>query len=333
MVNPDVTWEKSRKFNIALSGTIFKHLDFNAEYFNDHRTDIFVAPSSYMSSLIGAEYYNMNVGIVDNRGFEVEATWRGKAGNTGYLFSGRFSQARNKIVDIREAPKAEDYLYQRGNPVDQPFVLEAIGFFRDEQDILDSPTQLFGTVQPGDVKYRDRNTDGVVDDSDCMPLGNPSYPRFWYGFDVSVDYRGFDLTCFFQGVGGRTVSLLSSGFMTPFVNNGVKPHPELVAGYWTPERGDAAAWPRLTAESNGNNYLASTLWQIDGSYIRIKNIELGYTLPDKFLPGIAGLRFYVNIVNPLTISKLNKFNLDPEINSPYRYPLMRSANFGLSLQF
>jgi TonB-linked SusC/RagA family outer membrane protein len=333
LANPDITWEKSYKFNVALAGTLAGHVDFNVEYFNDHRTDIFVAPSSYMSALIGAEYYNRNVGTVDNRGVEAEAAYRGKTGKVGYTLAGRFSYAKNNVVDIREAPKAEDYLYQKGNPVDQPFVLEAIGFFRDEQDILDSPTQMFGAVQPGDVKYRDQNGDGVVDDNDCKPFGNPSYPRFWYGFDLGVEYRGFDLACFFQGVGERTVSLLSSGFMTPFVNSGIKPHPELAAHYWTPERGDAAVYPRLTAESNSNNYRASTLWQTDGSYFRIKNIELGYTLPEKLLPGVVGLRLYVSIVNPATFSRLSKFNLDPEINSPYRYPLMKSANFGLSLQF
>jgi TonB-linked SusC/RagA family outer membrane protein len=332
LANPNVTWEKSYKFNVALAGTLFRHIDFNAEYFNDHRTDIFVAPSSYMSALIGADYYNQNVGVVNNHGFEAELTYRGKTGKVGYTATGRFSYAKNEVIDIKESPKAEDYLYLKGNPVDQPLVLEAIGFFKDEQDILSSPEQMFGSVQPGDVKYQDQNGDNVIDENDRKAFGNPSYPRFHYGFEVGLDYQGFDLTCLFQGVGGRTVSLLNSGFMTPFVNSGIKPHPELADHYWTPERGDAASYPRLTAESNSNNYRASTLWQIDGSYFRIKNIELGYTLPEKLIPGISGLRIYVNVVNPLTVSKLSKFNLDPEINSPYKYPLMQSANFGLSLQ-
>jgi TonB-linked SusC/RagA family outer membrane protein len=331
--NPDITWEKSVKFNVALAGTLLRHIDFNVEYFRDHRTDIFVSPASYMSALIGAEYYNQNAGIANNQGIEIELTYRNKAGALGYFASGRFSYAKNEIVDMKESPKAEDYLYMKGNPIDQPLVLEAIGFFKDEQDILDSPLQMFGTVQPGDVKYRDQNNDNMIDDNDRKPFGNPAYPRFHYGVDLGVDYKGFDLTVFVQGVGGRTVSLLSSGFMTPFVNSGVKPHPALAADYWTPERGDAAAYPRLTTETNNNNYRSSTLWQIDGSYFRIKNIEIGYTFPAKWLPGISGLRLYANMVNPLTRSKLSKYNLDPEINSPYKYPLMKSTNFGLSLQF
>jgi hypothetical protein len=121
--------------------------------------------------------------------------------------------------------------------------------------------------------------------------------------------------------------------MTPFVNNGMKPTPELAANYWTAERGDAAKYPRLTTETNNNNYRASTLWQVDGSYLRVKNIELGYTFPVKeWLPGLHSLRIYANVVNLLTISRLTQYNLDPEINSPYKYPLMKSANFGFSFQ-
>ena len=333
LANPDVTWEKSYKFNVALTATAFKSLDMKVEYFFDHRTDIFVTPSSYMSALIGADYYNMNAGVANNQGFEIELSYHNKIGQFGYFVAGRFSYAKNKVVDMKESPKAEDYLYLRGNPIDQPMVLEAIGFFKDEQDILDSPLQMFGTVQPGDVKYKNQNNDNVIDDNDRVPLGNPTYPRFHYGTDLGVSYKGFDLSVFVQGVGGRTVSLLSSGFMTPFVNSGVKPHPELAANYWTAERMEAALYPRLTTESNNNNYRASTLWQVDGSYIRIKNIELGYTFPTGFVAGITGVRLYVNMVNPFTISALNKFDVDPEINSPYKYPLMKSSNFGVSLQF
>lgn len=331
--NPDITWEKSYKFNIALAGQILKQIDFNVEYFHDHRTDIFVAPSAYMSGLIGAEYYNQNAGIANNQGFELELTYHNKTGQLGYFASGRFSYAKNKIVDMKESPKAEEYLYMKGQSIDQPLVLEAIGFFHDAEDILESPVQMFGTVQPGDVKYKDQNGDDVIDDNDRKAFGNPTYPRFNYGLDLGLDYKGFDLTVFIQGVGGRTVSLLNSGFMTPFVNGGVKPHPELAANYWTEDRADVAIYPRLTTESNNNNYRASTLWQIDGSYIRIKNIEIGYSFSTEWLPGLSGLRLYANMVNPYTFSQLSKYNLDPEINSPYKYPLMKSANLGLTLQF
>lgn len=333
LANPDITWEKSYKFNIALAGSIFQQFDFNVEYFHDYRTDIFVSPSTYMSALIGAEYYNQNAGIATNQGFEAELTYHNKIGELGYFATGRFSYAKNKIIDMKESPKAEDYLYLKGKSIDQPMVLEAIGFFRDQNDIDNSPLQMFGTVQPGDVKYKDQNGDNVIDDNDRKAFGNPTYPLFNYGVDLGLDYKGFDLSIFIQGVGGRTVSLLSSGFMTPFVNGGVKPNPELAANYWTEERADVATFPRMTTMSNNNNYRASTLWQVDGSYIRIKNIEVGYTFPIKWFTGISGIRLYANIVNPLTFSKLSKYNLDPEINSPYKYPLMKSTNLGLSLQF
>ncbi|MDD3196582.1 MAG: SusC/RagA family TonB-linked outer membrane protein, partial [Paludibacter sp.] len=333
VANPAITWEKSHKLNLALTGTLANKLGFNVEYFNDYRTDIFVSPSSYMSGLIGAEFYNQNAGIARNQGVEAELSYHNKLGALGYFVAGRFSYARNEVIDMKESPKPEEYLYLKGNPIDQPLVLEAIGFFSDEQDIAASPLQLFGSVQPGDVKYRDQNNDNVIDDNDRKPFGNPVYPRFYYGFDMGFDYRGFDLSLFVQGVGGRTVTLLSSGFMTPFVNGGVKPNPELAAGYWTADRAAEAIFPRLTTESNNNNYRASTLWQVDGSYVRIKNVELGYTFPTKSLKGLSGLRLYVNVVNPLTLSATSKYNLDPETNSPFKYPVMKSANCGLTLQF
>jgi hypothetical protein len=286
-----------------------------------------------MSAIIGADYYSQNAGIANNRGYEAEFTYHDRIGDLGYSVSGRFSYAKNKIIDMKEPPKAEDYLYLKGRPIDQPFVLEAIGFFKDEADIQNSPMQMFGPVQPGDVKYKDQNNDNVIDDNDRVSIGFPTYPRFYYGANLGVNYKGFDFVFFVQGVGDRTVSLLNSGFMTPFVNGGVKPNPELAANYWTPERGNNALFPRLTTEANNNNYRASTLWQINGSYIRVKNIELGYTFSTTWLKGISGLRIYANMVNPLTFSKLSKYNLDPEINSPYKYPLMKSTNFGLSLQF
>ncbi len=333
LANPDATWEKSYKFNIALAGTLFNQFDFNVEYFHDHRTDIYIDPSGYLSGLIGAEYYNQNGGIANNQGFEAELNYHNKIGKLGYFATGRFSYAKNKIVDMKESPKAEDYLYQTGHSIDQPFVLEAIGFFRDENDIKNSPSQMFGAVQPGDVKYKDQNGDNVIDDNDRKAFGNTVYPLFNYGLNFGVDYKGFDFSVFVQGVGGRTVSLLTSGFMTPFVNGGVKPNPELAANYWTEERADVATFPRLTTETNKNNYQASTLWQRDGSYIRLKNVELGYTFPAKWFPGSTGLRLYVNAVNLFTFSGLSKYGLDPETNSPYKYPLMKSTNFGLSLQF
>lgn len=333
VANPNVTWEKSHKFNIGLEGTLRNSVDFSVEYFNDNRTDIFVSPASYMSALIGADYYNQNAGVVTNQGVEAELKFRNKIGEFNYAIGGRFTYAKNKIVDMKESPKPEDYLYMTGNSVDQPLVLEYIGFFKDENDIATSPAQMFGSVKPGDVKYKDQNGDKVIDDNDRKPFGNPVYPRFFYGADLAMEYKGFDLSVFVQGVGGRTISLLSSGFMTPFVNGGVKPNPHLSENYWTPDRGENALYPRLTTESNSNNYRASTLWQRDGSYLRIKNIELGYTFPAHLIPGISAIRLYLNTVNSLTFSKVSELNIDPETNSPFKYPFMKSTNVGLSLQF
>lgn len=327
--NENSTWEKAYKTNIGVDAQLFSKLSFSADYFSENREGILVNPSNFVSMAIGSRFDYLNMGVAKNHGFELEMTYSDRTSTMSYYITPRISFVKTEIVDAKEAPKEYEYLYQKGNPIYQPFVLEAIGFFSDQADIDASPFQTFGTVSAGDVKYKDQNGDDFIDNNDLVPVGDPIIPNLIYSFDMGINYKSFDLAVFVYGVSGRTISLLNSGGMEPFLID-VKPNPWIMDNYWTPERGDAAKYPRLTTESNDNNYRPSTLWQRDGSFLRIRNIELGYTVP---MQKAVNLRIYLNGVNLFTFDKIEEVDVDPEVISVYQYPLMKSFNLGLKLEF
>lgn len=337
LANPYATWEKALKLDVGLEMTLFNRLSLSAEYFIEDRKDIYVQPNNYISGLLGTAIHNMNEGKAQNQGVEIEVFWNDRFGDFSYYLGGRLSYARNKIIDIKEnhRPANEEYLYAKGRPINQPYILEAIGFFKNQRDIDNSSRQMFGNVQPGDIKYKDQNNDGFIDDNDRIPMGHTSYPEFYYGFDAGAGYKGVDFSIAFQGAGNRSVSLLDNNSVVPFLNGGVKPTRWVKDNYWTPERGDAALFPRLTTEQNNNNYRASTLWQRSGSYVRLKNVELGYTLPVAITRKVRmeKVRVFVSAVNPFTWDQISELSVDPEIMDMFKYPVMKSYNMGLSIQF
>ena len=335
LANPNVTWEKAFKTNVGLDAVLYNKLSFAVDYFSERRNDIFINPYNSIPVVMGASFYYVNKGKAKSNGIELEFTYQDKAGNLGYSIGGNFAYSRNSIVSMEEPPQQFDYLYAKGNPIGQPFALEAIGFFKDQADILGSPTQLFGAVRPGDIKYKDQNADGLIDNNDRKPTGFTSYPEIVYALNAGLDFKGLDFSILFQGVGNRTVSLLDNNNIIPFLNGGVKPTAWLSNNYWTTERGDASLFPRLTTEANPNNYQASTLWQRDGSFIRLKNVELGYTFPSSIVQKLklSTLRIFVSASNLFTFDKINEINVDPEIMNMFTYPAMKSLNAGITIQF
>ncbi|MBD2723115.1 SusC/RagA family TonB-linked outer membrane protein [Hymenobacter armeniacus] len=334
LANPAVTWEKSLKANVGLDAVLYENLSVSVDVFQERRTDIFLNPSSFVSSIVGATFNNVNRGETQNRGAEVELSYRGTVGPLGYRLGGNASYAKNKIINIEEPYRPEEYLRAEGRSINQPFILESIGFFQNQAEIDQSPKQLFGEVRPGDVKYKDQNNDGFIDDKDRVAIGNTAVPNFYYGFSTGFDFKGFDLNVFFQGAASRSVSLLDNNNVVPFLNGGVKPTPWVRDNYWTPERGNAAQFPRLTTEANPNNYRPSTLWQRDGSFIRLRNVELGYTLPLSVSSRLklSTVRVYVSGNNLYTWDRIKELTVDPEIMNVFVHPSLKSYNFGFSVQ-
>ena len=334
LANKNVTWEKALRYNIGFESIVFKTLSLSADYFIENRTDIFINPSSFVPSLMGSTFSSVNRGETRTSGSELEIMYKQKFGSFHFYAGGNISFTKNKISDIAEPAPSDSYLTAKGNPINQPFVLEFLGFFKDQADISKSPTQLFGSVVPGDIKYKDQNGDGVIDNRDRKAFGFTSLPQMFYGFNLGFDYKGFDFNISVQGAGKRTVSLLDNNMIIPFLNGGVKPTQWVKDNYWTPARGDNAKFPRLTTIQNDNNYRPSTLWQRDGSFLRIQNLEIGYTISERVTKnlGMHVVRFFLNGNNLFQFDNINELNVDPEIMNTFIHPPMKSFNFGFALK-
>lgn len=325
--NPGITWEKARKANVGIDASLWKdRVNIMLDVFSEKRTDILAERTSSIPGYIGVGLPAENIGSVNNRGFEIQAGYRKEAA-LGFFVNASAAYARNRILYMAEAKQPYDYLNRTGQRINQPFGLQAIGFFKDEAEIAASPRQTFAPVKPGDIRYKDQNGDNIIDIYDEVPIGKPLLPEWTFGLHAGVQFKGFDLEAFFQGVTNRSL-MLQGPLVWAFVND-AKAAP-IALGRWTPETVATAIYPRLTSTANDNNYRASDFWQRDGSFIRLRNVELGYTIPASVTrrAGLQQTRFYVNAVNLFTIDKVKL--TDPEV--PIGYPVMKSVNVGLRLQ-
>lgn len=330
LANPFVTWEKALRGNIGFEAVVLKNIYFSLDYFRESRKDIYINPANYVPTLLGATFNNVNKGEAQSEGGELEVKWQQKI----FFISGHVSYAKNKIINVEEPLIPESYLYAKGNPINQPFVLESIGFFKDLTDIQNSPKQLFGNVFPGDLKYKDQNKDNIIDNRDRIPAGKTALPELWYSLQSGANYAGFDINLFIQGATGRTISLIENGNIIPFLNGGVLPVQWVKENYWTPTQGDAAKFPRLTTVQNDNNYRSSTFWQRSGAFLRLRNIEIGYTLPQIVVKKlkIYDFRIFIGGNNLLATDKINEMSLDPEIMNAFVHPAMKAFNVGFTLK-
>ncbi len=327
--NSDLTWEKERKFNIGFDAVLMKNIELSFDYFNNNRYDILSSPQRDIPILIGASLPMMNMGKVNNQGFEASVKYNGVITNNFSYFvqvSGWYN--KNKIVYNSEPVRILDYMYTTGRQVYQPYALIADGFYT-EADILDAdvPKPTWSSVQAGDIKYIDKSGDGIIDGNDSYPTGNTNLPAFTGSLTFGAQFYGFDFSAMLQGVAGRTV-YLSSNYYKAFQNNGNIS--EVALGRWTPETAETATYPRLTANSSDqNNFRYSTFWQRDGSFIKLRNVEFGYTFKNVFASKGGDLRFFLNGNNLFSLDKIDYS--DPEVLSGY--PAVRTFSLGAKLQF
>ncbi len=340
----DAHAEKSMKYNVGIDAALFQGLNVSADFYLDKRTDILTADNSIMQ-YFGVNNKIGNIGKMTSKGFEIAASYTKELKDWSYTINGMASYNTNKIDYMSETPRAHKYNEQTGRAYGTPLGLVADGFYDVDDFNADGtlkaelPTPMFGNVQPGDIKYKDLDNNGIVDTDDETAIGNSIYPKWTYSFGATIRYKSFDLGFLFQGAAGADFNLLDNWNQTvAFVNNGNAY--DIARGAWAyfPEQGidtrASATYPRLTTESNDNNFRASTFWMRSLNYLKLRNVELGYTFTPKGPnPGIDGLRIYLSAVNPFVFSKLYKdFDLDPE--APYGgYPAIRSYNIGVSLTF
>ncbi len=328
--NTNVTWEKDKKLNVGLELTLLKQLDISLDVFNHDRYDILAKPNSTVPQYVGVTLPDLNEGKVNNKGFEAAIRYNSKSGSAlQYFVEASAWYAKNKIVFSSESIKLYDYQYSTGQAIGQPFGLVALGLFKDAADIAASPKHTFAPVQPGDIKYQDLNGDGMIDQNDTKAIGNTSLPTTTLSLHTGFKFKGFDLDLLFQGVTGNTV-YFGGAFFHAFQNNG-KVGP-IALDRWTTETAATATYPRLSASNNLNNYRFSSFWQRDGSFVKLRSVELGYTIQSKWVEKIkfSSIRLFANGTNLFSIDKMKGY-VDPETRSGY--PALRTVSGGVRCLF
>ncbi|MDR1155869.1 MAG: TonB-dependent receptor [Bacteroidales bacterium] len=343
--NSELEWEKAGKFNVGLETRLFHDFSFDADVFYEKRNNILIPATGLVPSGVfgtGGVYNsgilpNINAGEVENKGFELTVgylkTFRPDV-RLNVRINGAFS--RNKVLYLSEVLLPEDYavrLRSTGFRLGQPFGYETAGFFNTDQELLDwyDQTGIGSAPKLGDLKYRDKNGDGVITEQDQVPVGDPEVPEWTFGGAFIFEYKGFDFSMMWQGAGKRSYMLTGQRIWE--TQNFNEWHKEA----WSQERYDAGekiTYPRLEPGSDANKK-ASDFWYVDGSYIRLKNAELGYTLPRKISDkiGASSVRLYVNGLNLLTFDNYPVKYQDPEQNNELLYPVFKAYNVGLNISF
>lgn len=323
--------ERSEKFTMGIDFAAFDNrLALTLDGFKDHRSDVLVSGSSSTSGIIGIGVGQVCEGEYIYKGFDATLRWNDRAGDFTYGIGAGASYLMSEILNENQAYQEYDYLYHTGDRVGQCYGLEAIGFFSSQMEINNSPQQTFSTVSPGDVKYKDQNGDNVIDSKDMVKMFGSTLPRFYFGFDIHLGYKGFEIQADFQGMTGVTVSLLDSPLYKPLVNNGN------ISGTfldnevpWTYENRAMATMPRLTTEANANNYQASSLWYRDGSFIKLRNLMLSYTFP-KSMIRFADMKIFIQGCNLFSLDNIGF--ADPE-QLQIAYPSVRTWWAGIKFNF
>lgn len=342
--NPDVTWETATKQNYGVDMKLLgNRLTFNFDYFIEHRRNILIS-RGVIPVYLAVQLPTVNLGKVNNKGYEVSLRWEEKVKNVRYYFGGNLSYAKNKIIFRDEITYPYEWMQRTGKPVGQGFGYVFDGFFTEEEaanydqlkgkegGIADQGSGFIPLA--GDVKYKDLNGDMKIDEKDVRDIGYPGYPLYSLGLNMGLSWKGFDFSATFAGA-FQTSRLLSLPYRIPFgeMNNWSLMR-YMIDDAWTPEKGDAATAPAISLRSKSHNYLDSDLWLRNASYLRLKNIEVGYSFPKRITKSLRlnTLRVAVSGYNLLTFDNL-KIS-DPEINPDGRtYPLIKILNFGLNIGF
>ncbi|WP_270087428.1 SusC/RagA family TonB-linked outer membrane protein [Sphingobacterium sp. SYP-B4668] len=336
--NPNISWERSTKNNIGVDLGFFNDkITLQIDAFNETRTGILLQRQT-VPSVAGFFPWSIpyaNIAAIKNKGIDglIEAR---NSTSGGFLYSlrGNFTFAKNEVIENDEPVRRFSYLSGKGLPLGQSFAFISEGLFESEEEIAAWPRQTFSTPRPGDVKYKDINGDGIIDAFDQIPVGFPRLPQISFGFGGTVGYKNIDFSIYFTGA-ARTSVFMSGLSMWPFydglgVNNVMR---EYYDNRWTPENKDAQ-YPAIDVGNNPNNFLNSTTWMKNGNYLRIRNVEIGYSLPSKAANrlGLTSLRLFLNGMNLYTWDHIKV--MDPESNDGTGgYPLQRSINVGLQVDF
>ena len=344
--SPNVTWEIATKHDLGIDFSFFNDkLSGSVDYFNEKREGIYML-REYLPGIVGLESNpSANVGKVTSEGFDGHFTFRQKLGAVGLTIRSNITYSKNEIVDRDEENNYYWYKMQKGHRVNQARGLISLGLFKDYDDIRNSPVQDFDgyKVMPGDIKYKDVNGDGKIDGNDQVAIGATTKPNLIYGFGIAANWKGLDVNLHFQGAGkstyfidGSTVHMFKLGdgwgnVLSEMANSNRWISADISGDPAT--ENPNAEYPRLSYGPNSNNYQQSTYWLRNGSYLRLKTVEVGYTLPTQLVNNVHfnTVRIFFVGTNLLTWSAFKLW--DPEMGSTdgKRYPLSKNLSLGISV--
>ncbi|MDR1096575.1 MAG: TonB-dependent receptor [Tannerella sp.] len=337
----NVTWEVATKYDAGIDLNLMRgKFELTADYFRENRNGVYMQ-RNYLPGIVGIRYMApyANVGAVKTQGFDGNFKFHQKAGEVDLEVRGNFTYSKNEITEYDEMVNRYPYLRNTGYRVNQAKGLIALGLFKDYDDIRNSPRQDFGSaadIMPGDIKYKDVNGDGIVNDNDVVPIGATTQPNLIYGLGTSANWHGFDFNIHFQGA-GKSNFFINGSTVYPFQSGEWGNILKEVAGSnrWIlgVNEDPNAEYPRLSYGGNVNNYRPSTYWLRNGAYLRLKTLELGYTLPKALTNRLllGKVRFHIIGQNILTFSSFKMW--DPEMGSSngQKYPLGKTWTFGLNI--
>lgn len=347
MANPDLKWEETTISGIGLDAQLINKLSFTFDWYSKVTDGILM--KLYITQLAGLNAPFQNAGKVENKGWEFSTRYDDKFGDFRLGVGFNISDVKNKILDMRNTTDGTFLRQQTGYAINSIYGYIADGYYQSQEEITNGPTQ-FGTLQPGDIRYKDIAgafdtngnpiPDGVINDADKVIIGS-TIPRYTYGVNLDLAFKGIRLSTFLQGV-GKVNGYLNSHYVVPLANaSAVKPWQE---DYWTPENRDAAL-PRLSHVST-NNTQNSTFWMKDASYIRLKNLQIGYEIPTAFLSKLKIGKAFIYANGQNLFTKTNFYEgYDPEVNydagssdgvslgGGNYYPQVKVYTFGIDLKF
>lgn len=339
LANPSFTWERANNLNFGIDAILFNNrVDMTLEYFVNKRDQILIQKtgSTPASSGINSLLPPVNAGEVENRGFEYNIGYNGKAGKDfQFRFGLNGGYAKNKIIFMDEIPGAPEYQLMEGKPIGAYLVYQSDGVFLNQEEIDNEEldySAVTARLLPGDMKFQDVNGDGRIDGDDRVRIDDNGTPTFNFGANLTASYKGFDLTALIQGATGSSLRVQTeSGDIGNYlkwshdnrwsIDNPSSEHPRLAS------RGDTYY--------TGGNYGQNTYWLFSKDYVRLKNLEIGYTLPNSLVErvGLGSLRAYVNGLNLVTIDSLDFFDPESTAGSGVYYPQTRIVNLGLNVSF
>lgn len=337
--NYRVTWERAHKYNLGIEFGLFNGLlNGNVDVFYEKRNDILTTYQT-RPEWVGVNMAAGNLGKTTNKGYEIELKHHNTIGKDfDYTVGFTFSHAKNEITSKDEPALMTEYRKEEGHPIGQYYGLVCDGFVTQADiDGGQLPTSTFGNVQVGDLKYRDMNNDGFIDERDETFIGYSDVPENMFALTLGANYKGWGFSIMFQGV-NKVSRYYDAEAMYAFVNGGkVKEHH---LQRWDPAQSEEynlanAKYPLLHYDSYGDhNQRQNSFFLKNGAFVRLKNIELSYTLPKEWIKvvGMSNCRLYVNANNLVTWDHLDGLT-DPESNGSNRYPIMKTVNFGVNINF